>query len=963
MDRLPRSRGSPRWLRRRLRRQTGYAPVLWGIATFLLASLVPAFSFPEGKGHGIEVRLTSPKLVEASPGTVVTASFLVTNHTAEREEVWESAEAAGTLQLVSPAPASLPLSGELDPRESEPRIVAVAVPAGCPAGPYQVRYEAGARRHPALSDADSFTVVVAPVQKLQVMVWQKPDGAIAGDPYSLEFRVLNRGNVAVDLDFTLTTTPDSAVALEPRRLALPAGASGVLRAKVLPPGDLRTITSQSVVLRGRQAGLGSQPTLTSQTVVVRVLPRMTGTYDPYNRLPVRLTLGTLGAWGPSSALRLWFEASGSGTIDEAGSRHVDFFVRAPDTRRVERFGLREEYHLAYRDPNWTLRLGDAAFSLSPLTESVRWGRGAQGTFTYGKGAVGLLHVTDPDGTIGPETGGFLSYQLLQAVKLQANVLRKEATGDWKGPEGTLYSLQAAANPGRWLTLGVEYGMSEGARDGQSSRTGSAYRVDVAGLLPRGIQYSLQKIRAGRDYFGYYHESDTFAGDVVVPLTQRLRGHVSLRGYENNLSGDGPETTAARERFAQAGLSYNLGSANARLEYERLSRRDELTPSDYDYTQKLVRLGLGLSGRPGSVQAYAARGVLEDRVTGSTRDDLEQYSVYAHVRPTDKQTYSLFARTGHDGFTGSPQRTKSVGVDATWLLPGPVRASLGWRRDDPQHRSGANQGYANLVWERPNGQALNARFERTQGPSEDRSAGYISYSVPFGIPVSKKRSIGALRGRVHEGGTPDAPGIPGAIVYVEGATAVTDARGEFLFPALKPGSYQLFVDAKSIGLGRVPTLKLPKPVAVRPAEEERIDIGVVAAARLCGRVLVSRPEGAAPVRQVEGKRVLLGSLEQGGRDVRSGQREGLENLLLELSDGDEVRRELTDASGLFCFRDLRPGTWTLRPRAEGVPAQHEFEHERLSAVLSPGSDARIEIKVVPKTRTIQMLEEGEITPSR
>ena len=43
----------------------------------------------ESEGHSVEVRSTSPKLLETEPGKIITASFLVANRAEDEEEFFE----------------------------------------------------------------------------------------------------------------------------------------------------------------------------------------------------------------------------------------------------------------------------------------------------------------------------------------------------------------------------------------------------------------------------------------------------------------------------------------------------------------------------------------------------------------------------------------------------------------------------------------------------------------------------------------------------------------------------------------------------------------------------------------------------------------------------------------------------------------------------------------------------------
>jgi hypothetical protein len=60
----------------------------------------------------------------------------------------------------------------------------------------------------------------------------------------------------------------------------------------------------------------------------------------------------------------------------------------------------------------------------------------------------------------------------------------------------------------------------------------------------------------------------------------------------------------------------------------------------------------------------------------------------------------------------------------------------------------------------------------------------SFSVPFGMPVKRQRGVTSVRGRVFDAET--AAGIRDVVLRIGGVVASTNARGEFSFPAVRPG---------------------------------------------------------------------------------------------------------------------------------------------------------------------------------
>ena len=200
-------------------------------------------------------------------------------------------------------------------------------------------------------------------------------------------------------------------------------------------------------------------------------------------------------------------------------------------------------------------------------------------------------------------------------------------------------------------------------------------------------------------------------------------------------------------------------------------------------------------------------------------------------------------------------------------------------------------------------------------------------------------------------------IPNAILRLSGATAVTDSDGEFIFPALKPGNFYLDIDSASIGLDRISVQKTPLEVDIEGGKETSIEIGITTSADLTGSVMVY---GFAKEDSVQKEyRVHKGKDRAVPKDTEAElvEERGLANVLLEFTSELETWRMLTDRKGRFSFDDVRPGQWTLTVHADSLPQYHYLEKGKFEIELAPGEKKEMLIRVLPRERTIQIIEEG------
>jgi len=157
--------------------------------------------------------------------------------------------------------------------------------------------------------------------------------------------------------------------------------------------------------------------------------------------------------------------------------------------------------------------------------------------------------------------------------------------------------------------------------------------------------------------------------------------------------------------------------------------------------------------------------------------------------------------------------------------------------------------------------------------------FLSYTIPLNIPVSRKKSVAVLKGKVYDAEKPARPRLANAILTAVGQTAVADQRGEFIFPSLKPGEYYLAVDKASIGLNRVTSEKLPL-ISVAGGKATEIDLGIVTSCKVSGEIILFSPQKEF----VDKDQFDLQDLKAVG---------GLADILVAISRKNEVLRQFSD----------------------------------------------------------------------
>ena len=128
-------------------------------------------------------------------------------------------------------------------------------------------------------------------------------------------------------------------------------------------------------------------------------------------------------------------------------------------------------------------------------------------------------------------------------------------------------------------------------------------------------------------------------------------------------------------------------------------------------------------------------------------------------------------------------------------------------------------------------------------------------------------------------------------------------------------------------------------------------------------------GVVDAASVRGKIVLFGDARGGlgpGDRGAGAEKEykalgGFSAGLVELTNGREVLRQLTDSDGAVSFDNLRPGKWTLRVHKNNLPPHHLIETPETDLEVGPGQTREVFVRVLPVRRSIRFIDGGTISP--
>jgi len=810
----------------------------------------------------------------------------------------------------------------LDPSTSQIIILGIIPPETVLAGAYEVLIRAVSDSDPTIWDEVAIRLEVQAYRDVSLVAPPTGGGGVPGTAVEYEFWVRNDGNIALVAHlggisrWTVTITPDSVRLLPGERVAVMV--QHMIPVNVLP-GETALLAIE--VLSSLQLAV-----LDRAVVVTSTLPPppeavdtdLGLTLDVHASFSAELT--EQGHLGSVLALRGLGEAVGGKvtiSLSVAG-------ILGPSP-------LLRSWRCEHSSPNSTVILGDVSGCLGRVLDLTGYGL--------------FLEIDTNDWGFAVLDASDVSNEMSKAATLTFQDSTLSATVGWEGvvsAEHTwsvlMTSVDLLASGGRAFSMELasarqDHGQLGGAAALNATWSGTNYATRLE-FSCANSPFPGQEETEGRAETTLSHEltlggialwgtaSGGLGWDRTTGETDWARNYLEL-GSSSRISGAGP--------------LLNLGAA---LEWTVSST----LPNPYERSDTKWIAAISHSWGELSLRLSTQLGRITDETNGIDASTSLITGLLSLERNQHRTTVSgMFAHSReHDTEPAQTSHQLSVTLQGVQSADSPSATfSL--------ERSGTGTLYAGTLV--LGGFTVSVEMEGLAPKIIVEYEGDLQITFPWW------RVKGQLRGHVYEDENsnlrpdPDEEGIPNLIVVLDSVLAQTNEDGEFLFPPLPAGTYSLAI--RYLSSEYVLQAKLPIPAVIHAGEITVMEIPVVRGASIAGRVAViqvERPLDETP---------YLEGVQQPSSESALEPSRGLPGILLELSNGFETHRQITDQGGYFQFEQLLPGAWVLKVLPEGIPAFHRLERETFEIHLHADQCMELPINVYAIRRPIEIIQEGKL----
>ena len=924
----------------------------------LIILLYPQISFSASR---IEVTVKQPTLVAHQRG-IVTLPFTVTNRSNSTVNLTENINLPDGWRILA-------TSGSFTLRANERtvRLIHILASSEVPAGSYTLPYQVTSQDHLSIHAEENIRVIIKSNSTLSITVVESPSIVLAGEEYFTKVRVTNNGNVTTPLDIKIKDRMGYITSFTPKSFSLSPSQSSEIIITSKVPSSLKNTTHHTFKLK-----INGKKSSFEKTIKTRIFSRIAEGIGQYHTLPVRISgnytassnntnsndtnsndTNSNNSTGTQENTRTFqTELSANGSLDEEGIHTIDLLIRDQQTLTTSSLGQDSEMRMLYGNPDMDLQVGDISIPIAGISDNG----------FYGEGAEIEYHPADKNWYLrvfnAKENRSFIDEE--QQDENDSSARKPPSLATLKGIEVGMHvedNLEVIANlllknddnnsqqsehlagfEVQWdksddLAILFSYALDD---------DGDAFRYEQIGTY-EDVNYNLQLQQADALFDGQIKDIKSESATGIYAFNEDinyLKGslyHSQRNTLRNNTL---PQLD---EKIARLGIGHYFNETHRdSLFAETFLRleKDEREVSSQDHSDKGIRLEYQKSISDHLfLNTNIEFSYEKDRVK-KLSSRINRESITLAYAPNDR--YHAGFNIDNAESIQDQYDTLSYGLNAAIHFSDRQHLSGYWRHSD-QFTTNTDKFQINYQHSFSNGLILGLSASTdTQANRKDTTDYLLSVSMPFDVPIYKRKNVSSIKGRVinNESHRP----IANAIVNIAGQYAVSDEQGYYQFKAIPAGKYAISTDLNRTQL----------TINYR-IEDELQNITLSANQAVVHNIELTAGTGLEG--QVRRYITSTSSIFQNKSDGLTPS-DGIARLLVTListDDSEIVHKSLTTEGGFFSFNGIKAGQWQIQvtdPQKVMSDARLNKPHRLLN--LKVGDNQEIEFKAIPLLKKIQKI---------
>lgn len=870
------------------------------------------------------------------PGTSTSISFTIENPSSEQKTYLARVETSN-LHIV---PISSKNEFLIPAGESSAYIVPLRIAAETPQGKYTITIH--------ISDKDrgntftkSLEITVLGTRKLSLTLLDSPEFVKAGESITANFLLKNSGNVAE----TVMLESKNASISEGASINLPAGETKIITVRKKTNPDLGKNDLINLGLSAYSSHLANE----HQTVytTVKIIPVKPIEEDVYYRFPISASLSFIGMRN-RGIYNDGFqgEVYGKGSLNQENKDILEFRAVTHNPVEFNSFTQYEEYFMNYKRNNFFIHIGDKTYSSSFLTEFARYGRGAEVRFDYKRFSIGGFY-NHPRffRDIKDEYNLYSRLKIGKESEITAGYLYKIPRLNDNSFSSSALQLDSQAHlpylTGKFqLNKNLDF-LGELSYSKTSLTKGNAYMLQVQGNFEK-LTGNIMYMRASPQFSGYFTNTSTLNGNLRYKLSKKISLFANYIEDARNFQRDTLFLSAPYRKFFQYGFSYRYLKNGTFMLYNGYQKyEDRLEPKQFDYYEKFFKISVDQQIGIFQLNLQSQFGTTENYLTGFTGNSSFYTANISFERfKTSFNIYGSYAVTSR--YQMQNQQQIYYGARVVSRLSEKTYFSLFYQNNYlPEEYFNDRNLFEALFHQQlfPGHEFdVSGRYTLQRGELGDKDFIFsLRYTLRLNIPVKKIAEYVTLSGNISNLGVKRTDGIR---LILGNHLSITDKNGNYLFKNIIPGEYFLEIDRSTTEINDISNVSLPATINLIN-KENIFNFGLTTAANIQGNIqLTELKDNRLSFAQFPSK-----------KDKRK-----KDNLIIEISNGEQIYRKMCVIGENFDFTYLRPGNWTVKLYRNGLDKRYKISVDTFNMALKPSETKSIVINIIKQQTEVKYQQE-------
>jgi hypothetical protein len=469
--------------------------------------------------------------------------------------------------------------------------------------------------------------------------------------------------------------------------------------------------------------------------------------------------------------------------------------------------------------------------------------------------------------------------------------------------------------------------------------------DIAAYNRLNVEYkrlniSSEAIHAGKNYFGFYSNSFLLVNNINYHINAQFNV-----GFNSNITRINPSLDVLRyavSPYSTTNMAFVSYQPNARnnffFNFTRQEREDRQRPSTFHFKEDFANLSYTLNAPRASVFAQARYGYAENLLT---TDSSRRRRSMAYLTQPMVAVLPWLWLGGYFEYQHTSKFSAQNILQDLYFYGGSVRLNYkkhlslnfmyrnNYAPDELFEQRSFMDGALVLDYDRHQFTVNAGRAYIPNVNNTDQNTLFVSakYLLKLNVPVKKNRKTGQIKGQIKS--MSDGIRRDGILMQLGQYRILTDSAGRFSFPNLLPNNYFLTFANDLNADGVVPTVRMPKNIAVRADSTENVVIELVKTGDLLGRVRFETNEASGETTPSVSPTVYI-----------------------KLWNDQERLMTQMNAEAGFSFKQIKPGNWQMKAILVGQTEQFELQNAEQTIEITSGEVKSAEILVKPIVRKIK-----------